>query len=581
MRWFGPGEPDGEVPLYSPSDRAERVVATGRLVLAVASLGAVWLDPTSPTKFADLTYSLLAGYAAYSVLLTLVVWRFPARTLGRRLVTHIFDLVVFTAVIYLTEGATSPFFLYFLFSLLSATVRFQLRGTFWTALGALAIFIGMGLYTSLVLEDPDFELNRFFVRSVYLAIVAILLIYLSIHQEEHRYELSRLASWPRELPDELDSVLQALLESSRATLRARCVALLWAENAQSARSLVWLEETQLLSVSWEGPELDPRIRDADFYCRDLSVSRPLVIRAIGPEFEPIPLSPLTGDLVARFDPSTLLSVRFSGAAATGRLFVFDLPDVTSDNLVLGRIVAEMIAWRLDEFFLRERLRRAAVGEERIRVSRELHDGILQSFTGMALQLRIAERVLEEQPQRAVAILGEMRELIVQNQRELRSFVRSLRDEQGDHVSRVPLDLRVAAIAERAGSEWGMKVDLELDGQRSEAGEMLTGEVALLLHEALANAARHGRASVVALQLLRGEKSLLLRIRDNGIGFPFEGRIDLETMNRRKLGPLTLRERVGLLGGRLEVESSGAGATLEIELPYPSSYDLLAGVEAAR
>ncbi len=52
-------------PLYSPQSRAERLIAGGRVVLAVSSLFAVWLDPSEPAKYAGIAYSLLVSYVVY------------------------------------------------------------------------------------------------------------------------------------------------------------------------------------------------------------------------------------------------------------------------------------------------------------------------------------------------------------------------------------------------------------------------------------------------------------------------------------------------------------------------------------
>lgn len=181
---------------YSPQHRAERLIAAGRVVLVAFSLLPIHLDPSQPAKYSKLAHHLLVAYAVYALLLVLLVWRSDA-TLGRLpLITHAFDLAVFSVFIYFTEGSASPFFVYFVFSLLCATLRWRWRGTLWTAVAALAAFIGIGVYAAEVLRDPSFELNRFIIRSVYLAVVAILLGYLGAYQQRLSSEMSKLAAWP-------------------------------------------------------------------------------------------------------------------------------------------------------------------------------------------------------------------------------------------------------------------------------------------------------------------------------------------------------------------------------------------------
>jgi signal transduction histidine kinase len=56
------------------------------------------------------------------------------------------------------------------------------------------------------------------------------------------------------------------------------------------------------------------------------------------------------------------------------------------------------------------------------------------------------------------------------------------------------------------------------------------------------------------------------VEDNGKGFPFQGRFNLVTLEYMKRGPVTLKERIGLLGGEMVLDSRADGTRLEIELP---------------
>jgi hypothetical protein len=119
--------------LYFPQSRAARLIATGRVVFAAVSLFAIWLDPAAPAKYAEITYTLLVAYVLYALLLAAIVWRVDAPLRGVCWITHAGDLLMFSIFMYLTEGPTSPFFVYFLFSLLCATLYWQWRGIMWTA----------------------------------------------------------------------------------------------------------------------------------------------------------------------------------------------------------------------------------------------------------------------------------------------------------------------------------------------------------------------------------------------------------------------------------------------------------------
>ena len=91
--------------LYSPENRAERLIAVGRVGLAASSLLAVWLDPTEPAKFASVAYALLTSYVAYSGLLALWVSRAPLLSNRQKLWTHGFDLAFFSLpIVYLADA---------------------------------------------------------------------------------------------------------------------------------------------------------------------------------------------------------------------------------------------------------------------------------------------------------------------------------------------------------------------------------------------------------------------------------------------------------------------------------------------
>src|ERR1043166_1076068 len=99
-----------------PQSRAERLIALGRAVIAAAAFGAIYIDPLEPSLHPAATYALLVGYTLYA--LAFAAWTLvgPAGSpRAARLVSHVFDLAFFAAVNYLTAGASSPFFVFFIF----------------------------------------------------------------------------------------------------------------------------------------------------------------------------------------------------------------------------------------------------------------------------------------------------------------------------------------------------------------------------------------------------------------------------------------------------------------------------------
>jgi len=556
--------------------RAERVVAAGRLVLAASTLFAIWLDPSQPAKYADLTYALMVVYVGYSLALLALVWtsRGPFRLLG--LLTHIADLGLFSVFMYLTEGPGSPFFSYFLFALVGATIRWQWRGAVWTAAAALVAFNGMGVYASRVLHDPDFALNRFIIRSVYLLVTATLLAYLGANEMRERGEIARLASWPRLAAEELAPLLTAHLAQAGAVLGTPRLLLAWNENEADRMHLALWTADRLDTWTEEpgtyAPLVSPPLQDSAFFCLDCGAAAPVV--RIG---SPAGLTSWRGPalhpgLRARFAVLAVVSVPMQGASVAGRLFALDRRGITADDLAIGELVARQLATGLDQFYVTRELRRAAAVEERIRLSRDLHDGVVQTLTGTALRLHAAERLLDGASDAARRLLGEIRAQIADEQRDLRFYIQDLKPtglaalEEGAGFEAALRDL-----ARRVESVWNLSVQLELGTAAApRVPGTLLREVYRLVQEACVNAARHGGATQAVVTLALQGRELAIVVADNGHGFPFQGRFDHVALAAQTLGPRALSERLTALGGTLALESSETGARVEMRVPVPAS-----------
>ena len=82
-----------------------------------------------------------------------------------------------------------------------------------------------------------------------------------------------------------------------------------------------------------------------------------------------------------------------------------------------------------------------------------------------------------------------------------------------------------------------------------------------MNEALINAARHAQASWVSVEIAANEGEVRIEVVDDGHGFPFSGRYDLDALVKMKTGPDSLKDRIIDLSGQLEIDSSPQGARL--------------------
>jgi signal transduction histidine kinase len=261
-----------------------------------------------------------------------------------------------------------------------------------------------------------------------LAVVAAMLAYMGAFEERVRREMTRLSAWPRALPREVESLARELLDHVAGVLRGRRVAVAWEADGDPWRHLVWMSgpEVQIRREDAGGEPLVPEPLAAGFLCADTRGPAPTVLVAGPGGLQRWQGSPLARPLQARFQPTSILGLPLGGEMVSGWMFVFDRADLTSDDLVLGDIVVRQVAARLDHYYLTQRLQDHAATEERIRLARDLHDGVLQTLAGVALQMESIAALMESSPAEARHRLRETQRVIATEQGDLRMFIRRLR-----------------------------------------------------------------------------------------------------------------------------------------------------------
>jgi signal transduction histidine kinase len=539
--------------------------------MASAALLAIWLDPSQSARYAQIAYASLTCYLVYALALALLAWQAMVFWRRLQLITHALDLAFFSLLIYLTEGRDPPFFVYFAFSLVCATLRWRWQETLWTAVAALTIFIGMGVYAAIVSHDPDFALNRIVIRAVYLALAAALLGYLGAHKHRVDSKMSKLAAWPRGTSREVSALVQNELAHAADLLHAPRVLMCWEEPDEPWIYLAVWSRTAF-HLSCEPPDAFDRLVaepliDASFFSPDVRVPLPRVLYTSSAGLFSWNGAPLHPSMQTRFTIGPVLSSRLRGVAFEGRLFFLDMQRLTPDELVLSDIIAHQVGADMDQFYLSRRLQQAAVSEERLRLARNLHDGLLQSLTGMSLQMAAVRRLLEENLHAARDHLLEIQRLIAEEQRDLRFLVRELKSATLDAAGAdFNLGARLEAMSKQVERQWGLHVELDVKLSGPRLPTALVHEIYYIVHEALVNAARHACASAACAELELQNNHVRITVADNGRGFPFHGRYTLAALVALQLGPVMLRDRIASLGGTLALDSTAAGSRLAICLP---------------
>jgi two-component system, NarL family, sensor histidine kinase DevS len=234
------------------------------------------------------------------------------------------------------------------------------------------------------------------------------------------------------------------------------------------------------------------------------------------------------------------------------------PRFTEEDLRLAEAFAvrASAAVELSERVQRDALRRVVEAQEleRRRLARELHDETGQALTSILLGLKAVEEAKSEERREASA--KELRELVVSTLQDVRRLAVELRPKALD-------DFGLVAALERLAQTFTEQMGIETDIEASLGDDRLPPETETALYrlvqEALTNVVKHARASRVSISLVRKSRSVSAVVEDDGVGF--------SELSGSGLGLIGMRERVGLLDGRLEVEANpGRGTTIVAEVP---------------
>jgi signal transduction histidine kinase len=193
---------------------------------------------------------------------------------------------------------------------------------------------------------------------------------------------------------------------------------------------------------------------------------------------------------------------------------------------------------------------AATDETRRRIERDLHDGTQQRLVTLGLELRAAKATVPPHLRELEDVLAHIGEGLVSATDELREISRGIHPAI---LSEGGLGPALRALCRRAA----VPVELELHVDRR-LPEQVEVAAYYVVSEALTNAAKHARPSMVSVDLEMDDATLQLAIRDDGVGGADPG---------RGSGLVGLSDRIEALGGTLQVSSpSGNGTTLLIDVP---------------
>lgn len=525
------------------SDRSGRVISLARAVLATVFLFAIWIDPTQPVQATGVTYAILGCYVGAAIAVAALTWDnwwLDAKLAGP---IHIIDIAVFGVLVFTTDGYTSPFFVVFVFLVLSAAIRWGWRQTALTALAVILLYFAVGLATA---TPGDFDLQRFIIRSGNLLILSALLIWFGV-----THGFSGIAK-----PDELlrdgspaTDGLESATALAAASTRASIALLLWRKQSSPA-----LEHLAFRDGVIEREAIDEPARlfaDSAFLFavgRDRALCRGSHRRMrFGSAHELLDQS-----LVRQAGMNEGLAVPVRTDAGSGVLYLGGIRSLCTDHIELGEGLGLALARHIQRHELLSAVEDSAVARARLSLARDLHDSIVQFLAGATFRVEAISRSIRggEKPQ---AELRDLKLLLLEEQKELRSAIGALRSE------RIPLPRLVSdleSLCDRLARQWDVDCTFAADVSDAKVPMRLHLDTHQLVREAVANAVRHAGAKSISVQLTEDGSDLRLDIGNDGRG-----------SERLAVGkPWSLRERVDEANGTLMLATRPTGTSVSITLP---------------
>ncbi len=230
----------------------------------------------------------------------------------------------------------------------------------------------------------------------------------------------------------------------------------------------------------------------------------------------------------------------------------------------SRLLAESLHLQEELRFLSRRLL-VAQEEERKRISRELHDIVAQTLTGINVRLAALTLKTDANSKGILSNIASTQRLVEKSVDIVHRFARDLRPTVLDDLGLIPaLKSYLKDFMERSGIRATLTVFAGVEELDSTTRTVLYR----VAQEALINVAHHSKAANAKVSIRKLKEVIRMEIHDDGKGFKVDKPVRSHSCQR--LGLLGMRERVEMIGGHFRVESEpGKETTVYVDIPRPS------------
>jgi signal transduction histidine kinase/ligand-binding sensor domain-containing protein len=205
--------------------------------------------------------------------------------------------------------------------------------------------------------------------------------------------------------------------------------------------------------------------------------------------------------------------------------------------------------------------------ERARIAQDLHDSLLQGFTGITFTLRAIQRRLAERPWESVAALNDVAGLAETTLRDARRMIWDMRTPELDQHD---LPRAIEQSAERLVATAPVRLVFETIGAVRRVPAKVEMALFRIARESVANALRHAEAATITISLAYEPNLIRLTVHDDGRGFVQDQ--EATAADRGHMGLSGIRERARDIGATVDISSSGErGTTVTVVVPESSMY----------
>ncbi len=240
----------------------------------------------------------------------------------------------------------------------------------------------------------------------------------------------------------------------------------------------------------------------------------------------------------------------------------DMPDPTPIQIELVSTLANQAALAIQMADLAEQAKQTALLEERTRLAGEIHDTLAQAFTGISIQLGVAQRIEDHNPGEVKQILAQANALAQKGLAEARRSVWALYPDAAEYKD---LAIALPRCIRQLATHANVAIEVTIHGTPYPVSAMVGMNLLRVGQEAVLNALNHANAETIWVDLDFESDQVCLKIRDDGRGFV------LPTDDcgvSGGFGLLSMNQRTERMGGRLTIISELArGTEIVVQVPF--------------